>query len=191
MTPCGPECTFMVNMKEELACPLNSFTRPTKVTFGLRGGDGLLSSLLCSITLPNTLPFGAIWDMAFDITLTRLCIAWAWKSCYYAPMFVFSYVIRLASLGPVLVCVCLPFTKGVRLTFPCRWPLCQLVACPVFPEEAVPLHEIPNPRARERVPLQHVPHPGQKARGSALPELDRETSQNMVPKPTDENEENE
>ena len=69
--------------------------------------------------------------------------------------------------------------------------ICQLVTCPVISEKTLPIQQIPNPGAREGVPLQYVSNERSEARGSSLAELDGATSENMVSKSTDENEENE
>uniref|UniRef100_A0A8C2YTH8 Hox9 N-terminal activation domain-containing protein n=1 Tax=Chinchilla lanigera TaxID=34839 RepID=A0A8C2YTH8_CHILA len=43
-------------------------------------------------------------------------------------------------------------------------PLCQLAACPLLPEKALSLHQIPDAGAREGVSVQYVPHQGPQAR---------------------------
>lgn len=72
-----------------------------------------------------------------------------------------------------------------------RWPVVQLASRKTHQEKTLPLHEAPDPRTGKGIPLQHVSPPGSQIRGGQTAAFDRETGENLVSEPQDEDEERE
>lgn len=70
-----------------------------------------------------------------------------------------------------------------------RQSVVQLAPREAHQKEALPLHKAPNPGTGEGVSVQHVPSSGPQIRSGQTAQFDRETSENLVPEPQDEDEE--
>lgn len=61
----------------------------------------------------------------------------------------------------------------------------------LWAQEALSLHQVPDPGAGERVPLQHVPHKRPQSGDCQVAESHGKTGENLVSEPEDETEEDE
>uniref|UniRef100_A0A7N4PH52 Hox9 N-terminal activation domain-containing protein n=1 Tax=Sarcophilus harrisii TaxID=9305 RepID=A0A7N4PH52_SARHA len=69
-------------------------------------------------------------------------------------------------------------------------PSCELATREIHSKKALSLHQAPNTRTGEGILVQYVSHQGPQIRSGKTPQPHRKTSQNLVSKQEDENEEN-